>query len=48
VQTLHSPDIVGRQQRCEFRLDFLRLEICIERQPDIDGVVRERERPAAR
>jgi hypothetical protein len=48
VQTLHSPDIVGRQQRGEFRLNFLRLEICVERQPDIDGVIRERERPASR
>ena len=48
VQTLHSPDVVGRQQRGEIRLDFLRLEMRIERQPDIDGIVREREPPAAR
>ncbi len=48
VQTLHSPDISGRQQRGKIRLNFLRLEMCIERQPDIDGVIREREMSAAR
>jgi len=48
VQKLHSPDILGRQQRDEIRLDFRRLKMCIESQPDIDGVIRERENPSAR
>src|SRR6187431_2279573 len=48
VQTLHSRDILGRQQRDEIRLDFRRLKMCIECQPDIDGVIRERKSPSPR